>query len=98
MTRAALIALTIVHVIPAHAHIYSYTCRLDGKSLVVKVDDVRNTLQWRGKNYRIKIQEDCAKFGWRAERAGEAFNFCTATKGYADFEEGGVQIQCDLDR
>lgn len=81
-----------------HAKEFTYTCRVGGKSLNVRVDDVRNILRWRGKVYAIAIQEDCPKFGWRATREGESFDFCTATQGYADFREGDKLIQCDQDR
>jgi hypothetical protein len=72
--------------------------RLDGKSLKVKIDDAKMTLLWRGNVYRIREEESCAKYGWHAERKGEAFDFCTATQGYADFHEGGRLVQCDQDR
>lgn len=54
-----------------------------------------NPLIWNGKTYTFAVEESGARFGWRAERKGEAFNFCTATQGYADFEEVGKLIQCD---
>ena len=51
--------------------------------------------QWK---YKIKPQEDCGKFGWIAEKDGASFDFCTATKGYADFEQNGRRIQSNLKR
>ncbi|KIU28812.1 hypothetical protein SR39_25115 [Methylobacterium radiotolerans] len=98
MRRFIIVVTLAVLAVPAHADTFSYNCRVNGKSLKVKIDDTKNTLTWRGNVYKIKPEESCAKFGWRAERKGEAFNFCTATQGYADFQEGGKTIQCDQDR
>ena len=88
MRRFIIAAALVVLASPSHAD----------KSLKVKVDDTKNTLTWRGNVYKIKPEESCAKFGWRAERPGQAFNFCTATQGYANFQEGDKTIQCDQDR
>ncbi len=98
MTRTLIVAVAMIFASQAWSETYSYDCRLNGKSLKVKIDDVKNTLIWKGKIYKIRVEESCAKFGWHAERKGESFDFCTATKGYADFEEGGKTIQCDQDR
>jgi hypothetical protein len=98
MKRSIIVAALTLAACSADAATFSYTCRVDGKSLKVKIDDTKNTLSWKGNTYRIKDEESCAKFGWRAERHGEAFNFCTATQGYADFQEGGKLVQCDQDR
>ena len=57
----------------------------------------RNQLTWLGKTHKIKVQDSCAKYRWRAERKGEAFDFCTAIKGYAEFKEVSL-IQCDQSR
>ncbi|GAB6841734.1 hypothetical protein HNR00_004765 [Methylorubrum rhodinum] len=91
-------AIMMVSATPVQADVYRYTCRVDGKSLTVRIDDARKTLRWRNKTYAITVQEDCAKFGWRATRPGETFDFCTATQGYADFQQGDRLIQCDQDR
>lgn len=98
MTRLLIIAVAVLFASQSWAETFSYTCRQNGKSLKVKVDDRKNALIWKGNTYTITVEESCAKFGWHAERKGEAFNFCTATQGYADFEEGGKLIQCDQDR
>jgi hypothetical protein len=98
MERLIVIALATLSLPSAHADTYNYVCKDHGKSYPLKVDDKQNTLAWKGNTYRIKTQEDCAKFGWHAERNGASFDFCTATKGYADFEENGARIQCDLKR
>jgi hypothetical protein len=93
-----LVLLTATSPASARTTVFTYTCRVDGKSLAVRIDDRRKTLRWRNKLYAITGHEDCAKFGWRATRPGEAFDFCTATQGYADFREGDRLIQCDQDR
>ncbi|MGU3658491.1 hypothetical protein [Methylobacterium fujisawaense] len=98
MNRFIIAAVSTLSVWPAQAATFSYTCRVDGKSLKVKIDDAKMTLLWRGNVYRIREEESCAKYGWHAERKGEAFDFCTATQGYADFHEGGRLVQCDQDR
>lgn len=84
--RIAILALTAALVAnPAYADVFSYRCTNKGKSYLLKVDDARNELTFRGKTYKINVQESCAKFGWRAERLGESIDFCTATQGIADF-------------
>ena len=64
----------------ARADTYNYTCKDGGRSFPLKVDDTRNILEWKGATYKIKENEDCAKFGWRAEKDGQSFDFCTARK------------------
>lgn len=97
--RRFIIAVTLALLSgPTHAATYSYDCRVNGKSLKVKIDDIKRTLTWRGNVYKIREEESCAKFGWHAERPGQFFDFCTATQGYADFQEGNKTIQCDQDR
>lgn len=98
MTRILVLVGVLFFTLQAEADKFSYTCRQNGKSLSVKIDDAKNILTWKGKTYAIKVEESCAKFGWRAERKGEAFDFCTATQGYADFKEGDKLIRCDQDR
>jgi hypothetical protein len=77
---------------------YNYICKDQGQSWSLKVDAERNVLEWRNMVYRIKETENCAKFGWRAQRDGISFDFCTATQGYADFQLNGRTVQCDLKR
>lgn len=89
-------AALLIH--SAHADTYNYTCKDRGKSHSLTVDDEQNTLTWKGTVYKIKPQEDCGKMGWLAEKNGASFDFCTATKGYADFQQDGRQIQCNLKR
>jgi hypothetical protein len=98
MKRILVVAAAVLLASQAQADKFSYTCRQNGKSLPVKIDDVKNTLTWKGRTYAIKVEESCAKFGWHAERKGEAFDFCTATQGYADFKDGDKLVQCDQDR
>ena len=80
----------------ALADTYTYVCTDHGKSYPLKVDEKKNTIEWKGSIYNIKPQEGCAKFGWRAERDGASFDFCTATQGYAEFEQSGTRIQCNM--
>jgi hypothetical protein len=98
MKKLVLIALALGLSQQAQADTYSYACKDHGKKLPLKVDDAKNTLTWKGVDYNITVQEDCGKAGWRAEKDGVAFDFCTATKGYADFELKGDKIVCDMKR
>jgi hypothetical protein len=81
----------------AHASVYNYACKDHGQTRPLKVDDTQNTLTWKGTVYKIKTT-DCGKAGWHAENDGVGFDFCTATKGYADFELNGATIVCDMKR
>jgi hypothetical protein len=81
----------------AQASTYTYACKDRGKTSQLKVDDVQNTLTWNGTTYKI-TETDCGKAGWRAEKDGVAFDFCTATKGVADFEFNGHTVMCDMKR
>ncbi|WP_407167908.1 hypothetical protein [Bradyrhizobium sp. ORS 111] len=98
MKRIVISALIAISANSAQANTYNYVCKDHGKSFPLKVDDAQNTLEWKGTTYKIKENEDCAKFGWRAEKDGASFNFCTATKGYAGIEQNGIEIPCDLKR
>lgn len=88
----------------AHAGIYDYSCKVDGKSYPLRVDDGRNVLEWRGTKYSITVAsadepDGCAKYGWHAKGNGTSFTFCTATQGYAAIEKDGKeQAACDLKR
>jgi hypothetical protein len=77
---------------------YNYICKDQGQSWPLKVDTAKNILEWRSMIYRIKETENCAKFGWRAQKDGVSFDFCTATRGYADFQLNGRTVQCSLKR
>jgi hypothetical protein len=81
----------------AQASTFNYVCKDHGKTHPLKVDDTQNTLTWKGAVYKI-TETDCAKAGWRAEKDGVGFDFCTATKGYADFQLNGTSITCDMKR
>jgi hypothetical protein len=98
MKRLIVIVVALLVSSAAHAFTYNYVCKDQGKPYPLKVDDKQNTLMWKGTVYKIKVQRECAKFGWRAEKDGAGFDFCTATQGYADFEMRGTLIQCDLKR
>jgi hypothetical protein len=88
----------------AYADTYNYLCKVDGKSYPLRVDDNKNVLEWRGKNYRLTVAtfdepDGCAKYGWHAEGNGTAFSFCTATQGFADIEKDGkIEAECNLKR
>ena len=69
----------------------------DGKTYPLRVDDSKYVLEWRGKNYSLTVQPNCAKYGWHAERNGASFDFCVATQGYGAIEDKDeVRVQCDL--
>jgi hypothetical protein len=97
MKRTIVTALALLFATAAHASTFNYACKDRGKSYPLKVDDAKNTLEWKKIVYRIKTT-DCGRAGWHAEGNGTSFDFCTATQGYADFELGGTRIQCDLKR
>ncbi|MCJ2070988.1 hypothetical protein MKK75_19710 [Methylobacterium sp. J-030] len=96
--RIIALALVFISAYPADAATIKYKCLADGKTLYAKIDDTNNTLAWKRKTFKLTETDECAKFGWRAERNGEGFNFCTATQGYAEFQEGGKLIRCDQSR
>jgi hypothetical protein len=96
--KRLIVITTALFINSAHADTYNYACTDRGKSYPLKVDDTQNSLTWKGNIYKIKPQEDCGKMGWLAEKDGTSFEFCTATKGYADFEQNGRRIQCNLKR
>lgn len=98
MKRIIISALVAISTNSAQANTYNYVCKDHGKPFPLKVDDAQNTLEWRGATYKIKENQDCAKFGWHAERDGTSFDFCTATQGYAAIEQSGTEIQCNLKR
>ena len=89
MTRLLVAAVVILSAVPAQADIFTYICRIKGKSLPVRIDTTRNKLVWLGKVCKIREQSNCAKYGWHAENDVDAFDFCTATQGVAGFENGG---------
>ena len=82
---------------PANAEIYNYSCKVDGKTYPLRVDETNNVLQWQGNRYSLTRQPDCGKYGWHAEGNGMSFDVCTATQGYAgwDADKNGIdQVQC----
>ncbi|WP_439401419.1 hypothetical protein ACNJYA_32885 [Bradyrhizobium sp. DASA03068] len=81
----------------AHASTFNYVCKDRGKTYPLTVDDAKNTLTWKGTVYNID-ETDCGKAGWHAEKDGVGFDFCTATKGVADFELSGQTVMCDMKR
>jgi hypothetical protein len=80
----------------AHAD-FTYPCKVNGKTYLLRVDEDKNVLEWRGKKYTITNQPNCAKYGWHAEGNGTSFDVCTMTQGYAAIEakNGNAAIQCD---
>ncbi len=96
-TALALFALSAAS---AHADIYTYSCKMKGRSLPLKIDGNRRELTWMGKTYKTTElqagdQQACPRFGWRATRPGAKFDFCTATQGAADFVQDGTKVTCD---
>jgi hypothetical protein len=82
-----------------YAEIYNYSCKVDGKTYPLRVDDNKNVLEWRGKKYSLTEQPNCAKYGWHPEGNGTSFDFCTATQGYGAIEDkDGVKVRCNLKR
>ena len=82
--------------VAAKADTYSYFCKVGEKAYPLKVDDTANSIEWRGAKYKLS-RIDCGRYGWHAEGNGMSFDFCTATKGYADIEKDGkLKFQCNL--
>ena len=86
-----------------YAEIYNYSCKVDGKTYPLRVDDNKNVLEWRGKKYSLTENsgpDGCAKYGWHAEGNGTSFTFCAATQGYAAITDknGNDQAECNLKR
>lgn len=82
----------------ACADTYNYVCKENGQTSQLNIDDTKNILRWKGTSYRLRETDDCAKYGWRAEKDSIAFDFCTATQDYADFQYSGETVQCRLQR
>jgi hypothetical protein len=85
------------------AETYNYSCKVNGKTYPLRVDDNKKFLEWRGKEYSLTVntaERNCGRYSWHAEANGTSFDFCTATQGYADIEDkdGNIQAQCDLKR
>jgi hypothetical protein len=71
-----------------YAEIFNYSCKVDGKTYPLRVDDKKNVLEWRGKQFNITATsadepDGCGKAGWHAEGNGTSFTFCAATQGGA---------------
>jgi hypothetical protein len=80
-----------------YAETYNYSCKVDGKTYPLRVDETKMSREWRAKQYSLTVQPDRAKYGWHAEGNGTSFDFCTATQGYAaieDTRDGNEQVQC----
>lgn len=113
--------LTCISATVVHAETYNYSCKVcifptiastgydgcdvDEKTYLLRVDDNKNVLEWRGKKYGLTIASadkpnGCAKYGWHAEGNGTSFTFCTATQGYGAVEDkdGNVRVRCNLKR
>jgi hypothetical protein len=96
LTAGALALLSTA--VGAYAETYNYLCKVDGKTLPLRVDDEKRTLEWKGKKYSL-TEIECARAGWHAEGNGTSFDFCTATKGYGAIQkDGNVEVECDLKR
>jgi hypothetical protein len=84
---ATAIAFTATQV---HAETYTYACEiivdLRFETHLVKIDERKKTLKWRGKTYQITFN-GCGRYGWHVTGNGTSFDFCTATKGGASFND-----------
>jgi hypothetical protein len=38
-----------------HAETYNYSCKVAGKTYLLRVDDNKNVLEWRGKKYSLTV-------------------------------------------
>lgn len=115
------VILTHLSIASAYAETYNYSCKacifpsiaidgsdgceVDGKAYPLRVDEKKNVLKWRGKNYKLSAAsaddpKGCANYGWHAEGNGKSFTFCAATQGYGAIEDqaGEVRVQCSLKR
>ena len=101
MTKyAAAFALLAFSATSATADIFTYSCKVQGKTFPLKIDSARRTFIWKGKTFNTTEllageQQDCPRFGWRVKGQGETFDFCTATQGMADFKQNGLSAECD---
>ena len=99
---AALAFILAMQAPAAQADTFTYRCKFKNKSLPLKVDGSRHELTWRGKIFKTTElqageQNDCPRFGWRAKRSGQSFDFCTASGNFASFSENGSDVQCEQD-
>jgi hypothetical protein len=86
-----------------YAKTYNYSCKVDGKTYPLRVDDNKNVLEWRGKKYSLTENsgpDGCAKYGWHAEGNGTSFDFCAVTQGgaYIEAKDGNDEVECNLKR
>lgn len=82
---------------PVQAATHTYSCKDQGKTTQLKVDDTQNTLSWKGTTFKI-TETECGKAGWHVEKDGVLFDFCTATKEVADFDFNGRPVMWDMKR
>jgi hypothetical protein len=93
----------------AHAGIYRYSCKVNGKTYPLSVDEGKKVLDWQGKKYSITVApiprsgpddgQECAKYCWTATGNGTSFTVGTATHGVAYFtDKDGNDVDCDLKR
>jgi uncharacterized protein YxeA len=99
LTIALIFASLLTTVI--YAETYNYSCKVDGKTYPLRVDDNKNVLEWRGKKYSLTVAsfdepDGCAKYGWHAEGNGTSFTFCTVTQGgaYIEAKDGNDEVEC----
>ena len=96
MKKIVIVAIATLVPAWAQAATYTYICKARDKSGVVIVNDSENTLKWDGLSYKISIDPDCGRYGWHAVGPGKTLDFCTATQGYADLSQNGVNFQCKM--
>jgi Bacterial SH3 domain len=77
---------------------YNYSCKANGKTYPLQVDETKMSLTWRGKQYGLNVTDVCGKYGWHAEGNGTSFDFCTATKGVASMtdKDGNELADCQM--
>jgi hypothetical protein len=87
---------------------YNYSCVVNGQTHPLRVDATKGVIEWMGYKYTIILADpadNCGRVGWHATGYNTpvkaAFDFCTATKGYAFFKKptqdktaGDFHVQC----
>lgn len=93
-----MVITTALFINSAHADTYNYVCTDHGKVLPPESRRQTEYPYMERKHLQNQKAVGLREIWWRAEREGASFDFCTATQGYADFEQNGRRIQCSLKR
>jgi hypothetical protein len=105
--KTLLATVAILTTTLAHAENYTYMCRVDHRSYLVKLytgklDDCGDpksacTITWRGTTFtHVKPAEDCGRAGFTATKDGVTITLCTATQGVADLQIGNKKFECQM--